>query len=90
MIEAFPPHPSVEHLPTIFRRIESRNLLIPAFQRHFVWKESQILALLESVYNGFPIGSVLLWRVDEPFLKISDSPEIPFPKGSAKFPANFV
>jgi hypothetical protein len=90
MVETFPPHPSVEHLPTIFRRIENRNLLIPAFQRTFVWREAQILALLESVYNGFPIGSVLLWRAENQVLKISDSPEIPFPKGPAKFPANFV
>jgi hypothetical protein len=90
MAEAFPPHPSVEHLPTIFRRIEGRNLLIPAFQRTFVWKQSQVLALLESVYHGFPIGSILLWRVDEPILKISDMPELPFPRGAAKFPANFV
>src|ERR1700733_9463637 len=90
MAETFPPYPSVEHLPTIFRRIESRNLLIPAFQRTFVWKRAQILALFESVYNGFPIGSILLWRVDELILKISDSPEIPFPKGPPKLPANFI
>ncbi|MCK1286593.1 DUF262 domain-containing protein [Bradyrhizobium sp. 44] len=38
-------------------------------QRDFVWEEKQVLELLESVYRGFPIGSILLWRVDKPVFK---------------------
>lgn len=90
MSSPFPPQPSVEHLVTIFRRISACNILIPAFQRSFVWREAQVLALMESVYQGFPIGSVLLWRVDGPILRRNEAAELPFPRGKIHFPADFV
>ena len=80
----------MEHLLTVFRRIDARKLLIPAFQRAFVWTESQILDLLESVYSGYPVGSILLWNVDKAVLKPSDSDDVPFPKGPVEYPADFV
>jgi len=39
------------------------DYLIPAIQREFVWDESQILDLFDSVLRGYPIGSFLFWRV---------------------------
>lgn len=86
----FPPHPSVEHLTTIFRRIESGKIVVPAFQRTFVWEQEDVLELLRSVFNGYPIGSVLLWAADREFLRISDAPEIPFPKSPLEFPVSYV
>jgi hypothetical protein len=38
------------------------DILLPKFQRSFVWERGQILALLDSVARGYPIGSVLLWQ----------------------------
>lgn len=87
---AFPPHPSVEHLTTIFRRIESGKIVVPAFQRTFVWEQEDVLELLRSVFNGYPIGSVLLWAADREFLRVSDAPEIPFPKSPVEFPVSYV
>src|ERR1700755_2714060 len=86
----FPPRPSVEHLLTVFRRIDARKLVIPAFQRTFVWREAQILDLLESVYSGYPVGSILLWNVESPILRVSVSEEIPFPRGKIQYPVDFV
>lgn len=37
------------------------NLRIPEIQRGYVWKRSQIAKLLDSIYRGFPTGSILLW-----------------------------
>lgn len=34
---------------------------IPEIQRSYVWKRSQIAKLLDSIYRGFPTGSILLW-----------------------------
>lgn len=34
---------------------------IPEIQRSYVWRRSQIAKLLDSLYRGFPTGSVLLW-----------------------------
>lgn len=85
-----PPTPTVEHLPTIFRRIRSGDYRIPPFQRDFVWEERQILELLESVYRGFPIGSVLLWRVERPVFKSIRKTMVGFPITKEQYPASFV
>lgn len=87
---AAPPNPIVEHLPTIFRRIRSGEYRVPPFQRDFVWEEKQILELLESVYRGFPIGSILLWRVDKPVFKSVKESAIGFPSTDERYPASFV
>jgi Protein of unknown function DUF262 len=35
---------------------------VPKFQRSFVWKASQICELADSLWHGYPIGSLLLWK----------------------------
>lgn len=42
--------------------IKKGEVKIPQFQRKFVWKDEQALELLDSVANGYPIGSILLWK----------------------------
>lgn len=37
------------------------SIRIPEIQRGYVWKRSQIAKLLDSIYRGFPTGSILLW-----------------------------
>lgn len=37
-------------------------LALPSFQRRFVWDQSDIIALLDSMLRGFPIGSLLFWE----------------------------
>ena len=36
--------------------------LIPEFQRDFVWKEDQILGLLNSILVAKPIGMITVWE----------------------------
>lgn len=39
-----------------------KGMLLPAaFQRPYVWTETDIEAFCDSVLSGFPVGSVLLW-----------------------------
>jgi uncharacterized protein with ParB-like and HNH nuclease domain len=52
-------------LSTILDHIDSGHMALPQFQRGYVWDEKQVLELLESVSRGFPIGSLLLWRVEQ-------------------------
>ena len=40
----------------------SGHLVIPEFQRPFVWNEGQVRKLVDSVARGYPIGSILLLR----------------------------
>jgi len=37
------------------------RLVIPEFQREYVWKPSRALRLLDSIYRGHPISVLLLW-----------------------------
>lgn len=50
---------------------------VPKFQRSIVWTDSQIKKLVDSIYNGFPIGSLLAYRtaevrVGKPILQLVD------------------
>jgi uncharacterized protein with ParB-like and HNH nuclease domain len=51
---------------TIYQAIERINkneFLLPAFQREFVWKAEQIEKLFDSLMQGYPISSMLFWKV---------------------------
>jgi len=84
------PQPSVLHLVTIFRQITSGEIRIPAFQRGFVWSEKQVLDLLDSVLQGYPIGSLLLWAVDKRTLKTAAPNATSFPVVPEQYPTSYV
>lgn len=83
-----PPSPEVLHIPTILRRVQQGEIRAPAFQRNYVWDEKQVLELLESIYKGYPIGSLLLWQTDA--FELSTSSRFPFPTASAQKPTHFI
>src|SRR5438876_5729678 len=37
-------------------------LNIPEFQRRYVWRASKVAALVDSLWRGYPIGTLLLWE----------------------------
>lgn len=43
------------------------RLALPEFQRDFVWDPGKVVELLESVSNGWPIGSLLILEGPQPF-----------------------
>ncbi|MCK4814878.1 DUF262 domain-containing protein, partial [bacterium] len=43
--------------------IESNHYVLPAIQREFVWSQSQIEKLFDSLMRGYPIGSFLFWKI---------------------------
>ena len=47
--------------------IRTGSIALPEFQRPFVWEPSRVLELLDSVLNGWPIGSLLLLEGPQPF-----------------------
>lgn len=54
----------------------SGKIVIPEFQRDYVWKPSKAALLLDSLYQGFPISSLLLWQSDE---VVKQRPNVPNP-----------
>lgn len=43
----------------------SGEIRIPSFQRGFVWEPEKIAFFIDSLYKGYPIGSLLFWRTNE-------------------------
>lgn len=39
------------------------TLLIPDLQRPYVWKPGQVVSLVDSLFHGWPFGTLLLWDV---------------------------
>lgn len=46
--------------------IEQRDLVLPEFQREYVWTRDQAKQLLDSLKRDFPVGSLLFWKTDKP------------------------
>jgi len=45
------------------RLIQKNELILPAIQREYVWKPSQVIKVFDSIMRGYPVGSFLSWRV---------------------------
>lgn len=90
-ISTYPaPEPKVQYLKSILQKIAVGELRIPAFQREFVWKEEQIIKLLDSLFRGYPIGSLLFWQVSKQELTVQTEPQIPFPNVPISYPLSYV
>ncbi|CUX40113.1 MAG: DUF262 domain-containing protein [Candidatus Cloacimonetes bacterium] len=49
--------------------IKSGEIAIPEIQRPFVWDSSKVRDLLDSLYKGFPIGYIIVWKNPDVRLK---------------------
>ena len=55
-------NPLSGHIEQLFGYIDLGDLGLPDLQRPFVWSNSKVRDLFDSLYRGYPIGSYLLWR----------------------------
>jgi hypothetical protein len=53
----------IHTLVDMYKRGELR---LPEIQRHYVWQATRVRDLLDSLYRGYPSGSILMWETDEP------------------------
>lgn len=47
---------------TLLSWIRSREIAIPEIQRPFVWDSTKVRDLIDSLYKGFPVGYIIIWR----------------------------
>jgi len=59
------PQPTVDRVEELASRILTGDIILPKFQRDFVWRKQQVIELWDSISRNYPIGSVLLWRSRE-------------------------
>lgn len=50
-------------------KIDEGKLLLPAIQRKFVWSHGQIEMLFDSIMQGYPINSMMFWKVSDEDIK---------------------
>lgn len=54
---------------TILGYIEAGDIAIPEIQRPFVWKGKHVRDLIDSLYNGYPTGYLIIWQNPDVRLK---------------------
>ncbi|MGG0940178.1 DUF262 domain-containing protein [Brevibacillus centrosporus] len=56
-------------IETILGWIHGGEIAIPEIQRPFVWDASKVRDLMDSLYQGFPVGYIITWRNPDTKLK---------------------
>ena len=56
-------------ISTILAWVESGAIAIPEIQRPFVWMSWQVRDLMDSLYQGYPVGYIITWQNPDAKLK---------------------
>jgi hypothetical protein len=60
-----------QHLiETILSWVKSEEIAIPEIQRPFVWDATKVRDLMDSLYQGYPVGYIIAWK--NPNIKLKD------------------
>lgn len=57
----------------ILNWVDTGAIAIPEMQRPFVWNSTKVRDLIDSLYQGFPVGYLITWQNDEVTLKDGSS-----------------
>src|SRR6185437_6460774 len=60
------PHP----IETLLTWVKSKEIAIPEIQRPFVWDATKVRNLLDSLYQGYPVGYLISWK--NPTVRLKD------------------
>jgi hypothetical protein len=60
------PHP----IETLLTWVKSGEIAIPEIQRPFVWDATKVRNLMDSLYQGYPVGYLIAWR--NPAVRLKD------------------
>lgn len=61
-------------IPDIVRLAAEGSIRVPTFQRDFAWRAEDIRRLFDSIYRGFPVGTLLLWGKEAPAATVTLGP----------------
>jgi hypothetical protein len=57
-------------IETVLAWVQSKEIAIPEIQRPFVWNSTKVRDLMDSLYQGFPVGYLVAWR--NPNIRLKD------------------
>jgi hypothetical protein len=84
------PQPSVDRIDELARRVLAGDILLPQFQRDFVWKRQQVLDLLDSIAQNYPIGSLLLWQSRQELRRENRIADLKIVLPKPDYPVNYL
>ena len=84
------PKPDDFELGELPGKLEHGDISIPQFQRQFVWSIEDCAKLLDSVFKGYPIGTVTLWQTQERMRQVKKIAGHLFPQAKPGYPVNYV
>ena len=56
---------SVNHylVSNLLNLVNIKEIAIPEIQRPFVWDAAKVRDLIDSLYQGYPIGYIVTWQI---------------------------
>ncbi|MBS3044397.1 DUF262 domain-containing protein [Enterobacter asburiae] len=82
--------PSSPRLASLLSDVERGNIKIPVFQREYIWTDDQIISLLDSIYRGYPVGSLLMWSTREELKHERNVGGFSLPNTPEDYPVNYI
>ncbi|WP_338544830.1 DUF262 domain-containing protein [Pseudomonas benzopyrenica] len=84
----------MEYQPYSIRKlldsVKNGAIRIPAFQRGFVWDMDRVSYLMDSIYKGYPFGSLLFWRTKNQLAVERNLGRFELPKPEEEYPIDYV
>lgn len=74
----------------LIQKVHAGQIRIPSFQRGFVWDADRIAHLMDSIYKGFPFGSLLFWRTKTPLNTERKLGPFVLPEGDPDYPLDYI
>jgi len=66
------------------------RIRVPAFQRGFVWDADLVAHLMDSLYKGYPVGALLLWRTKNQLKSERHLGPFELPERDPDYPIDYV
>lgn len=84
------PKPDIQRIEELVTGVKNGDIKLPKFQRPFVWKRKEVLKLLDSIYRGYPIGSILLWYTSEKLASERTIADLEISSERESYPTNYL
>lgn len=84
------PKPDIQRIEELVTGVKFGEIKLPKFQRPFVWKRKDVLKLMDSIYKGYPIGSILLWYTSEKLASERTIAGLEISTDKESYPTNYL
>lgn len=74
----------------LIQKILKGNIRIPSFQRGFVWDADRVAHLMDSIYKGYPFGTLLFWRTKTPLSTERMLGPYNLPENDPDYPIDYI